>query len=344
MPFDVDRFEVTGQTVPVQQGVRVENGGAVQASVSRDGHLVYVPAEAAIGTQLVWVDRDGDVASVLDERRRVFFGPRLSPAGDQVAVAVQDSVGSETDIWIREVESGAWRRLTTAGASSPIWTPDGTQIAFASESDGAFFIQRVAADGSGGLETVVSSEHPLAPEAWSLDGDQVIFREDSPNSNVYVADVGGVENKTPLLASDFQEHSVALSHDGRWLAYVSDQSGSQEVHVRSLEAPGAEHVVSTAGGVEPVWGPNDTELFFRASETGPLMVASVRTEPFRILGREPLFEAGSFWSAIARAQYDVHPDTQLFLMLNMRQAQGTGSSVHVVVNWFEELTRLVPPN
>ena len=332
---------MTGQAIPIQQNVRVENGGALQASVSRAGHLVYVPAEGAIGTQLAWVDRGGSVTSLMDEQRRVFFEPRLSPAGDQVAVAVRDSMGNATDVWIREVGSGAWRRLTTGGASSPIWTPDGMHLAFASESDGAFVIQRTAADGSGGLETILTSEHPLAPAAWSL-GDRVVFVENSPNSNVYVTDVGGVETKTPLLTSDFQEHSARLSHDGAWLAYVSDRSGSQQVHVRSLQPPGAEHVISTDGGIAPVWGPDDTELYFRVSETGPMMVASLRTEPFRVLGREPLFEARSFWSAIAGATYDVHPDGKRFLMLSMRGPQGTGSKVNVVLNRFTALGQLVP--
>ena len=120
-PFDVDAFEVTGPVAPVIQGVRVENGGALQAAISDEGLLVYAPASGARGNQLVWAGRDGTVESVLEERR-IFRDPRLSPDGKQMAVVVNDD-GAE-DVWIRGVESGSLRRLTTVGnADTPRWTP-----------------------------------------------------------------------------------------------------------------------------------------------------------------------------------------------------------------------------
>ena len=118
--FDLERFRITGQAMPVLSGVRVENGGSVQAAISRDGLLVYIPAGDEIGTRLVWVDRSGQVESALEEIR-VFYAPRISPNGQHIAVQIND--GGNSVIWI--YHSGMSQRLTDTGrAANPVWTPD----------------------------------------------------------------------------------------------------------------------------------------------------------------------------------------------------------------------------
>jgi hypothetical protein len=114
------------------------------------------------------------------------------------------------------------------------------------------------------------------------------------------------------------------------------------VYVRPFPGPGAEHVISSSGGVEPVWGIDDTELFYRTSDGRFQLVASLQTEPFRVLRRAVLFEAPDFWSAGDRAQYDIHPDGQRLLMMNMRGTDVDRPKINAVINWFEELKRLVP--
>jgi len=338
IPFDVQGLEVTGPAVPVLQGVRVENGGALQADVSRDGLLVYAPAGAEMGTQLVWVDREGKVESVLDEQWRVFYAPRISPDGKQVAVQIND--GGDTDIWIHE--SGTLRLLTTDGVSAnPIWTPDGSGVTFSSGSAGSFAIRWTTADGTSEVKTLLPSEYPVFPAAWSPEGNQLVFQEDSPNPNLFVADVRDGGSRTAFLETNFSEVQATLSHSGKWLAYVSDRSGSEEIYVRPFPGPGAEQVISRGGGREPVWSPDDSELFFR----GPsdfLMVASLQSEPFQVLSREVVFASRDFWGAPGPAAYDIHPDGQRFLMLNMQGSEGPRPKIHVVLNWFEELKRLVP--
>ncbi len=337
VPFDVQMLEVTGPAVPVLQGVRVENGGALQADISRDGLLVYAPAGAEMGTQLVWVDREGKVASVLDEQWRVFYAPRISPDGKQVAVQIND--GGDTDIWIHE--SGTLRLLTTDGVSAnPIWAPDGSGVAFNSGSAVPFSIRWTTGDGTSEVKTLLPSEYPIFPAAWSPEGNQLVFQEDSPNPNLFVADVGDGGSRTAFLETDFSEHSATLSHSGKWLAYVSDRSGSYEVYVRPLPGPGAEHVVSRGRGSEPVWSPDDTELFYRS---GPfLRVASLQTKPFQVLSQEVVFTDQRFWRGPHHTHYDIHPDGQRFLMMNMQGSEGTRPKINVVLNWFEELKRLVP--
>ena len=341
VPFDVEEFEVMGRAVPVLQGVRVENAGAVQAAVSRNGLLVYAPAGTTMGTQLAWVDRDGENLESLTTQWRLFRRPRLSPNGEQIAVVIAD--GGNTDIWIVNVGTDGMRRLTTSGdASQPIWTPDGARVTFASASVGSCAIRWTLADGSGPAETLVESRYPVWPEAWHPDGGQLVFREISTSSNLFVLDMRD-RSREVLLDSDFSEHSAALSHDGKLLVYVSNMGGSNEVYVRPFPGPGPETVVSIGGGYGPTWSRDDSELYYRVSGEHHFMAASFQSEPrFRVIGREKLFKGALFWYQRSNRQYDVHPAGQRFLVLNMRSLDEEMGNINVVLNWFEELKRRVP--
>jgi dipeptidyl aminopeptidase/acylaminoacyl peptidase len=266
-----------------------------------------------MGTQLAWVDRDGGNLEPLTTQWRLFSGPQLSPDGEQIAVVINDS--GNTDIWIVDVGIGGMRRLTTSGdASAPVWTPDGARVTFASGSVGSFAIQCTRADGSGTVETLLESQYPVWPETWHADGGQLVFRESSTSYNLLVYDVQDQSRKA-ILDSGFSELSAALSHDGKLLAYESNRGGSYEVYVRPFPGPGPETAVSIG-----------------------------QSEPrFRVIGREKLFEGAHFWSRFFGASYDVHPDGRRFLVLNTRGADEDVGKINVVLNWFEELKRRVPP-
>ena len=340
VPFDLDRLEVAGPEVAVLQGVRVENGGSLQADVSRDGLLVYVPADGPIGTELVWVDRQGAILERAYEGRRVFFGPRISPDAQRIAVQINE--GAHSGIWILNIGPGTLRLLATpAGAKNPLWTNDGKRVAFGSGSPGAYLIQWTPADGSGKVETLIQSNYPIIPETFSGDGTQLVFREDSPNPSLFVAELGDEGSRRPFLATKASESAATLSHNGKWLAYVSNSSGVEEVYVRPFPGPGGETLVSTGGGRSPVWGPDDTELFYWLNDDTEMMVASLQIEPFLVLGEAHLFETAPFWNVFYRAHYDVHPDSQRFLMLAESENEGR-PRINVVLNWFEELQRLAP--
>ncbi|MHC4508683.1 MAG: protein kinase domain-containing protein, partial [Planctomycetota bacterium] len=342
VPFDAESLE-RGQAVPILQGVRVENGGAVQAAVSHNGCLVYAPAGTTMGTQLAWVNREGGNLEPLTTQWRLFSAPRLSPDGEQIAVVIND--GGNSDIWIVDVGTGGMRRLTTSGdASAPVWTPDGAGVTFASGSIGSFAIQSTRADVSGPVEMLLESQYQVWPEAWHPDGSQLVFREYSTSNNLFVFDRQDGSRKA-LLDSDFSEHSAALSHDGRLLAYESNRTGgSYEVYVRPFPGPGAETAVSIGGGHDPMWSPDDSELYYRGRGELDFMAASLQSDPrFRVVVREELFEGVRFWGMFSlRAHYDVHPDGQRFLVLNMRNADEEVAKVYIVLNWFEELKRRVP--
>jgi len=181
------------------------------------------------------------------------------------------------------------------------------------------------------------------PEAWHADGGQLVFLESSTSNNLFVLDAQDRSRKA-LLDSDFSEHSAALSHDGKLLAYGSNRGGSDEVYVRPFPGPGPETAVSIGGGFGPTWSPDDSELYYRVSGELHFMAASLQSDPrFRVLGREKLFEGARFWGIFFGAQYDVHPDGQRFLVLNMRSADEEVGKINIVLNWFEELKRRAPP-
>jgi serine/threonine-protein kinase len=339
VPFDLDRLEVAGPEVAVLQGVRVENGGALQADVSRDGLLVYAPGDEVIGTELVWVNRQGVLESAYEERR-VYYAPRISPDGQRVAVQINDD--ARTGIWILDLGVGSLRLLATpADARNPLWTNDGQRVAFGSGSSGAYLIQWAAADGSGEVETLIQSNNPIVPEAFSRDGTQLVFREDSPNLSLFVSELADEGSRTPFLATEASETAATLSHNGKWLAYDSDSSGIREVYVRPFPGPGGNTLISTSGGRSPVWGPDDTELFYWTHDERQMMVVSLQIEPFLVLGKAPLLDTARFWNVDYRAHYDVHPDGQRFLMLAESENESR-PRINVVLNWFEELRRLVP--
>ena len=189
---------------------------------------------------------------------------------------------------------------------------------------------------------MLESSFPVVPQTWAQDGSSLVFQENLPNYNLFVADVADTGSRTPLVDTEFLEHSATLSRSGQWVAYVSDRSGSEEVYVRPFPEQGVEQVVSLGGGIEPVWGREDQELFYRHPDTYVLMTASLANEPFRVIGRERLFEASSFYSGYGHRHFDIHPDGERFLMINMGDRHAGQATLNVVLNWFEELERLVP--
>jgi hypothetical protein len=216
-------------------------------------------------------------------------------------------------------------------------------VTFATGSVGSFAIHWAPADGGGPVETLLDSQYPVWPEAWHTDGGQLVFGENSTSYNLFVLDVRDRSRKA-LLDSDFTEHSAALSHNGNLLAYESNKGGSNEVYVRPFPGPGPETAISIGGGYGPKWSPDDSELYYRVSGELHFMAASLQSGPrFRVIGQERLFEGTHFWGTLFGAQYDVRPDGQRFLVLNMRSADEEVGKINIVLNWFEELKRRVPP-
>ncbi len=194
VPFDADGFKVAGPEMPVLQGVRVENAGALQAVTTDAGMLVYAPAGATVGTRLTWVDRQGKREPIGDQWR-LFMAPRVSPGGERIAVVVND--GGKPEIWLVDVGSGGMVPLTASGAATaPVWTPDGKRVTYAEGATRPYSIRSISAAGGGGEEIVLTGDQPIRPEAWHPDGNFLVYTETRENDDLFLFDVAA-SSSTP---------------------------------------------------------------------------------------------------------------------------------------------------
>jgi len=358
-PFDLQRLTTTGAPVPVVQGLlQSPFSGGAQYSISATGSLVYVPGGVqATQRRLVWVTRNG-AEQPLAVPAHAYRAPRLSPDGRQVAISVEEQ---ETQIWLYDLARGTSTRLTFEGTANqfPSWTPDGKRIAFESNKEGPLNVFWQLADGSGGLERLTTSESANIPMSWSPDGQLLAFVEVDPTTgyDIWVLRLGDrsansgqlpsvgsgqVRKAQPFLRTALNESVPRFSPDGRWLAYISDESGRWEVYVLPYPGPGGKYQISTDGGTEPVWNPNGRELFYRSGDK--MMAVDITTQPGFAAGTpRMLFEGQYVLTPGTVPNYDVSRDGQRFLMIKaVEQSQAAPTQINVVLNWFEELKQKVP--
>ncbi len=344
-PFDEDLMELTGTPQPLGSAVVARAGPDV--ALGANGRLVY----QALGpgdrgeVELTWIDREGrteliDLDHPVISANFGLGGPVLSPDGKWVTLAAYLDTGA--DIWVKELNGGPLTRLSFNGTSlRPTWSPDSRAIIYRSEEDLSYDLYSQAIDGSGTAKLVVAFDHDINHGRWSDDGRWLLVATDAP-SDVYAVQIGSTDAPTPLLTSTYNETSPVLSPDGRWLAYVSDESGATEVYVSSFpNVADLKRQVSIGGGVEPMWAHSGNELFYKNPER-QLVAASVRTDPtFVVVDRTALFTFDPWLqNTTLLTQYDVAPDDQRFLTYGGAPGQLT-SAVTVVENVLEELREKV---
>jgi hypothetical protein len=317
--------------------------------LGRDGTLVYVEGTVAGAStaELVWVDRTGRVEPVdPDLTPQPFLTVALSPDDGRLAMDILGEVSR--DIWVKELPDGPMTRLSTDPGVDrrPVWSQDGSTIAYLSDADG-YHMRTVRADGSsvGDFDVLIQRERSVMEIVYTPDERGLIFREG--DANVGDADMGFLDLETgevndALLASRFNERAIALSPDGRRLAYVSDVTGRDEVFVRPFPDTGSgQRQVSRNGGIEPVWAHNGTELFYREGPSGSMMVATYTALPtFEVTNREALFDASAYHAGegLSWHSYDVANDDRRFVMIRGVQGdEGDPGRLIVVRNWFTEL-------
>jgi Tol biopolymer transport system component len=339
--FDPRRLEIKGAPVPVVEGVAFSVSlASSQYSISDNGSLVYVSGGAqANQRRMVWVSRNG-AEQPLPAPPQAYEIVRVSPDGRRVAVELDEQ------FWLYDLARDALTRFTFEGNrnQNPVWTPDGKRIAFFSTKEGTEnpFWQR--ADGSGGLERLGVSQNVQIPRSWSPDGQLLAFDEINPKTQYDIWVLRMSDRKAqPFLQTLFSEGGARFSPDGRWLAYVSNESGRPEVYVQPYPGPGGKWQISTEGGTEPAWNRNGKELFYRAGNK--MMAVDVTTQPSFSAGKpHMLFEGPYFssdWPLISTA-YDVSADGQRFLMVKATEQASSATQINVVLNWFEELKQKVP--
>ena len=249
------------------------------------------------------------------------------------------------DVWIYDLNRGTMTRLTTASAAddTPVWTPDGRHITFASNRDGPMNLYWKPADGSGPTERLTESDDEHWPQSWSPDGRVLAFANGSDNIHydVWILPIEGERKPVPFLETPFRDQAAHFSPDGRWIAYLSDESGRLEVYVRPYPGPGPRHQISTNGGLDPLWAHDGEEIFYRTNDDETMVVPVRLTPEFKAGNPKMLFE-GRFMSGYQQVlRYDITPDGQRFVMVES-EGESQPTEIIVVLNWFQELNRLVP--
>jgi dipeptidyl aminopeptidase/acylaminoacyl peptidase/tRNA A-37 threonylcarbamoyl transferase component Bud32 len=338
VPFDERGLEVTGAPTPLAEGMYVGPFGSTDVTVSGEGTLVYKPGSETGYARLVWRSRDGASETVDPNWPGDFFvgDIAVSPDGRQVALeALAPSVSVGRDVWVKQLDRGPLSRLTFDGTvRDPEWSADGRSILYVqNDADGAVY--RVRADGSGTVDVVTRVGQPLAEVETDPDGGRLVVRvQGSTSRDLWVADLAGDRTAEPLLTSPFGEVSPALSPDGRWLAYVSNEGGQSQVYVRPFpDVQSGRTQVSLRGGRAPRWASDARELYY-IDLTGTIMAA--RLQPgatFRIVEQEQLFTVQS-------DDYDVAPDGR-FLVIEADEDATDLGEVILVQHFFGELRRTV---
>jgi Tol biopolymer transport system component len=327
VPFNLSKLKITGSSIPVLEGIS-------KAVVVDDGSLFYVPSTSGNKKKLVWVDRNGLASPLMEQAGNNYLWPRLSPDGKRVAF------GEGQVIWIYDIERGSRTRFTIEGNNGePIWTSDGKWITFwaiTKEESSELFWK--AADGSGQAEPLTGDEVIQGyPGSWSPDGQALAFYGSKPGgqSDIWLLPLGG--NPRAIIATQFIERLPMISPDGRWLAYVSNESGRKEVYVQPYPAFDKRWLISNDGGNEPTWAGDGKELFYRNGHR--MMAVSIQVEPeFRAGKPRVLFEAEYDLHRFDDRNYDITRDAQRFVMVQSEKTSEI-ARIHVVVNWFEELQR-----
>ncbi len=328
-PFSVRRRRVSGEARPVAPEARITFRVVAQWDAAGSS-VAYVPPAPL---QLVQTDRSG-LMTMLEDEPRQYHHPRFSPDGRHIAL---DITGPDArDVWILDIRDRNMTRLTLSEiANDPFWSPDGRRVAYTTVRGAMRSVFVRNADGSGGADSVYGDDNDHSSGSWSPDGRTLVVST-SLAAGLWAIPLAEPGRAAPVAGSRPTEAYPALSPDGRWLAYVSAESGRQEVYVRPFPGPGGRIQVSVSGGSEAVWARSGRELYYR-EDTGPgsrMIAAAVRLSPrFDVVSRTPLFDVGNFVMAEDHANYDVSPDGRSFVLVKSSQA----SQIHLIQHWTAQL-------
>ncbi len=347
VPFDLDTLEATDGAVPIVEGTRNF------VAISDSGTLVYIPGtidSTGSGRTLVWVDREGK-EEPLQAPPNLYQTPKVSPDGMKVALAA--TIDENKDIWVWDVVRETMTRLTfdKGDELQPIWTPDGKRIFFLSfREEGLGGIYWKAADGTGEVEQLVYvPDLLLFPWSWSSDGKTLAIVEATLNLSRFeigTLSMEGDHTKKLLLKEEYAESNPSISPDGKYMAYISDESGQSGIYVRPFpEVNKGKWQISTGYGECPLWSPDGSKLFY-ISDDGVIEVP-VDTKTTFNAGKPRVLFRGAYVGGYGESpSWDISPDGKRFLMIKLPQTTADESTaqrkITIVLNWLEELKERVP--
>jgi serine/threonine protein kinase len=334
-PFDVTALKLTGDAVPIAEQVQIgrQVGSRGAFSVSETGVLAYQVGSTEVRSQLLWLDRAGRAIGPVGEPAE-YGDIWLSPDAKHIVTSVLDPARMSRDIWRVDVESGLRTRLTFGpmDEESPIWSPDGSRVVFCARPKGPCDLYQKASSGVGAEEALLEDGVNKLPTGWSPDGRFVLYYRPSTSgeNDIWVLPLFGDRQPFPFLQTPFNEAQGRFSPDGRWVAYVSFESGRPEVYVAPFPSATGKWRISTAGGSWPLWRRDGKELFYVQSQN-KLMAAAVDGvgSVFKVGAARLLFETG--WKSFGNPCV-ASGDGQRFLV-NMLAEETTSVPITLVVNW-----------
>jgi serine/threonine-protein kinase len=333
--FDPAKLTLTSRAVPVHEGVGGDaSSGSGFFAFGGDGTLAYVPARSqSQDLRVALVDRSG-AATVLNLPPRLYRNPRFSPDGRRLVFTIGTGSGADDDIWICDLATLQLSHLTFGATGlTPLWTPDGQRIVFNQPRGTTTGLYWKAANGSGAPELLWASDSILIPSSWSPDGSTLAVNRNGQADALWLLPIHG-DRKPRSLGETQQFASVpAFSPDGKWIAYGSVESGTnEEVYVRPVDASGGKWQVSTEGGSDPVWQPNGSELYYTNGDQ--MMAAPVQTRPaFHSGTPRKIFEGRYETRTAPTRNFDLSPDGKKFVMLQRAAAEGGSRQIDVELNW-----------
>jgi len=346
-PFDAQRRVATGDAVALEQQIlRRLTTAYADFSASTNGLLAFRTGSAGGNLQLTWVDRGGKQLGTLGEPGNI-NALHFSPDRKSVAIALLPSgTLNNSDIWIYDAARGLRTRFTFDPAvdSDPVWSPDGRSIIFASNRKQHFNLYRKSSDGAGAEELLYSDNLDKTPTSWSADGKFLLYhaRGAGTDFDAWVLPLtperpGAPLKPFPFAQSPFNELTAQFSPDGRWIAYISDESQRYEVYVARFPGAGGKHQISASAGFAPRWRRDGKEIFYATTDAKLMSAAvTVKGDALEVGEVRPLF-GSAFGGGGFTYRYDVSADGQRFLIVPQQQASSEG--VTVIQNWTAALKK-----
>jgi serine/threonine protein kinase len=345
--FDASKMELSGEPGMIAQEILnfpTEVGPTAHAcfSVSNSGQLIYKTGGTQV-TELTWFDRSGKQQETITPPG-IYHEPQLSVDGKKVAIGREEGISQ--DLATIDLARGLITKLTfdPAPDTSSAWSPDGTQVMFSSTRNGKFELYQKLSSGAGSDELVLrTTQGNLFVDDWSRDGKYVLYEADNgPGTkfDIMVLPMTGERKPFPLVQTSFTETHSTFSPDGRWVAYVSDESGRPEVYVQSFPASGGKWQISTAGGDQPKWRPDGKELYYLAPDRNLMAVPVTPSASFDAGRPQVLFTTRMPATGITddRNSYIPSPDGNRFLLTKLVDDLNA-QPLTLVLNWASELKK-----
>jgi eukaryotic-like serine/threonine-protein kinase len=342
-PFDATARKLTGEAFPIAEDVSSpENYRLGTFTVSQEGTLAYQTGETGLA-QVVWLDASGrQVGSVGDPAS--IDGFRLSPDGKYLVEQVSDTRSKNVDLWVVDLERNVRTRFTfDAGLEiTPVWSPDGSRIAYTANPKGSLDLLVKNANGSGSAQLLLGSEASKYASDWSPDGSNLTVTVIDPQSktlaDIFVMPLSGDHQLKPFLKTPFSEGNAVFSPDGRWLAYQSDESGRSEVYLTPFPGPGGKWQVSQNGGTRPLWRHGGGAVFYLGQD-GTLFEASVVEHGAAVEVGTPrvLFQGPRMGTSATSRPFAVAPQGDRYLFL--KPVENVTTPLTLVTHWTEGIRR-----